>query len=77
VPISPWNDHRARVDGKELEQFVAAILRALGEELADFRLEEQEVIVADDGDYRIDVTARFIALKTNTRAGLSTSRPPF
>jgi len=62
VPIPPWNDHRARVDGKELELFVADILRSLGEGLSDFRLEEQEVIAADDGVYRIDVTARFTAL---------------
>lgn len=62
VAIPPWGDHRARVAGKQLETFVADVLRVLGEQLDDFRLEEQELIVADDGRYRIDITARFAAL---------------
>jgi restriction system protein len=41
---------------------VAQVLRDLGEGLDDFRLEEQELVHADDGRYRIDITARFTAI---------------
>jgi restriction system protein len=62
MTILPTGDHRARVDGKQFETFVADVLRSLGAELDDFRLEEQELVVTDDGRYRIDITVRFTAL---------------
>lgn len=60
--IGPWTDHRTNIDGKELERFVASALQDLGAGLNDFRLSEQEVVIAGDGRYRIDVTVRFRAL---------------
>jgi restriction system protein len=62
MTIPPTGDHRARVDGKQFETFVADVLRSLGGELRDFRLEEQELVLADDGRYRIDITIRFTAV---------------
>ncbi len=50
------------MDGKQFEAFVADVLSRLGAGLGAFRLEEQELIVADDGRYRIDITVRFTAL---------------
>lgn len=62
MTIPPSADHRASVDGKQFEAFVADVLRSLGDGLDDFRLEEQELVVANDGRYRIDITVRFTAL---------------
>jgi restriction system protein len=62
MTISPTGDHRARIDGKQFETFVAEVLRSLCNGLDDFRVEEQEVVVGDDGRYRIDITVRFMAL---------------
>jgi restriction system protein len=62
VAIPPSGDHRASVDGRQFETFVADVLRDLGDGLGDFRLDEQELVVADDGRYRIDITLRFTAL---------------
>lgn len=62
MTIPPTGDHRANVDGKQFEMFVADALRSLGAGLDDFRLEEQELVVTDDGRYRIDITVRFTAL---------------
>src|SRR6187431_1595578 len=58
----PSGEHRAALDGKQFETFVADVLRGLGDRLGDFRLDEQELVVADDGRYRIDITVRFRAL---------------
>src|SRR5262245_54517289 len=60
--VPPTGDHRASIDGREFERFVAQALRDLGTGLTDFRLGEQEVVKTADGSYRIDVTARFMAL---------------
>lgn len=62
MAILPFGDHRTSLDGKQFETFVAAVLRDLGDGLDAFRLEEQELVVADDGRYRIDITVRFTAL---------------
>ena len=60
--VPPTGDHRASIDGKDFERFVAETLRDLGAGLTDCRLGEQEVVRAADGSYRIDVTVRFKAL---------------
>lgn len=62
MPIAPWGDHRAKVDGAEFERIVAELLREAGRDLPDFRLEQQEMIRTHDGQYRIDVTLRFSQL---------------
>lgn len=43
----------------EFERLVAELLREAGRDLPDFRLEQQEIVKAPDGQYRIDVTLRF------------------
>jgi restriction system protein len=62
MAVPPSADSRARIDGKQFEQVVADVLRELGSGLKHFRVEEQEVVTAPDGRYRIDVTARFRVL---------------
>jgi len=62
MPIAPWGDHRAKVDGAEFERVVAELLREAGRDLSDFRLEQQQMVSTHDGQYRIDVTLRFSQL---------------
>jgi restriction system protein len=61
MTVPSCGNHRASIDGKQSECFVE-ILRELGSRLEGFRVEEQEIVSAADGRYRIDVTARFRAL---------------
>lgn len=49
----------------EFEQLVASLLRKQGVGLKDFRVQHLEPIAASDGEYKIDVTARFEALGAN------------
>jgi restriction system protein len=63
--ISPWADHRARIDSATFERKIATLLAEAGQELAGFRVEHQEMIRTADGAYRIDVTARFSVLDVN------------
>jgi restriction system protein len=65
MAVPPWADCRASIDGKQFERFVAEVLRGLGSGLDRFRVEEQEIVTAPDGRYRIDVTARFQALNAD------------
>ncbi|MNF94711.1 Restriction endonuclease [compost metagenome] len=46
----------------EFEQHVRAMLDAMGHEVLDYRSEHQELIHGVDGEYEIDVSARFSAL---------------
>ncbi len=62
MPIAPWGDHRAKVDGAQFEHIVAQLLREAGQDLPDFRLDQHEMVSAHDGQYRIDVTLRFSQL---------------
>ncbi len=62
MAVPPWSDRRARIDGATFERVVAEILVDLGASLPDFRIERQELVKAGDGQYRIDVTARFTQL---------------
>lgn len=57
--LRPSDDHRARIDGSAFEQLVVGFLTEAGRNLQDFRIEHQELVRGPDGDYRIDVTARF------------------
>lgn len=60
--VGPSSNHRARIDGSELEQLAVNLLREAGRGLADFRVGHRELVQAPDGSYQIDVTARFRAL---------------
>jgi len=62
MAITPWGDHRAKIDGVEFERLVADLLREAGRDLPGFRLEQQEIVRTPDGQYRIDVTLRFSQL---------------
>jgi len=55
----PWENHRANIDGSDLERLVVDLLTEAGQSLPDFRVEHQELVATPDGQYRIDVTARF------------------
>jgi restriction system protein len=57
--LLPWDDHRARIDGSDLERLVFELLTEAGSHLPDFRIERQESVTTADGQYRIDVTVRF------------------
>ena len=57
--ILPSADHRARIDGSTLERLVVDWLSEVGRQLEDFRVEHRELLTAADGQYQIDVTARF------------------
>jgi restriction system protein len=57
--IPPSGDHRARIDGSTLEQLVVDWLTEAGRDLESFRVEHRELVAAPDGQYEIDVTARF------------------
>src|SRR2546428_1483818 len=59
MPLLPWEDSRAKIDGSALEKLVVDVLTEAGQSLTSFRVEHQELIVTPDGQYRIDVTARF------------------
>jgi restriction system protein len=63
--IGPSADHRARIDGADLERLVVDLLTAAGQGLREFRVEHREAITAPDGRYQIDVTARFRALSVD------------
>ena len=60
--LPPDADHRARIDGSQLEKLVVDLLSEAGQGLAEFRVEHREAIRAADGEYQIDATARFSAL---------------
>lgn len=49
----------------EFEQLVASMLRKQGVGLKDFQVHHLEPIIGSDGEYKIDVTARFEALGAN------------
>ncbi|MFV1943567.1 restriction endonuclease [Pseudomonas luteola] len=55
----------SRLTPTEFEQFVRAALDAMGHHMFDYRSEHQELIRGVDGEYEIDVTARFSALGMN------------
>ncbi len=57
--IPPFSDHRAKIDGSELERLVLNLLAEAGRDLPGFRVEHRESVKAADGQYQIDVTARF------------------
>jgi hypothetical protein len=59
MAIPPWENIHAPIAGEDLERLVVDLLRKAGESLSNFRVEHQERVVASDGAYRIDVTARF------------------
>jgi restriction system protein len=59
MPIPPWGDRRSKIDATEFEQFVADLIAEAGRDMAGFRVEHQELVRTPDGNYRIDVTARF------------------
>lgn len=59
MPIPPWADRRTGIEGAEFERVVAEILQELSKSLQNCRIENQELIKAADGQYRIDVTVRF------------------
>jgi hypothetical protein len=40
MAVSPRADHRARIDGRQFERFVTAVLAELGAKLDGFRVEE-------------------------------------
>ena len=65
MSLAPWSDRPSKLDGAEFEQVVSEILASMGRGLPDFRVERQEVIVAPDGQYRIDVSLRFSQLGVN------------
>jgi len=69
--IRPSENYRTKVDGSEFESLVAELLTSLAadEKVPAFRLEKQERIETHDGDYRIDITARFSHLGVNFLAG--------
>ena len=56
------SNHRARIDGSELERLAVDLLVEAGQGLTDFRVEHHETVKTPDGQYQIDVTARFRAL---------------
>ena len=60
--VDPSANHRARLDGTELERLVVDLLTEAGSTLAEFNVEHREVLQAPDGRYEIDATARFRAL---------------
>lgn len=55
----PWEDLSANITPEEYERLVASHLHALGRDLPGFRVEHLEKITTPEGDFRIDVTARF------------------
>jgi restriction system protein len=55
----PPSGHRARIDASTLEQLVVDWLTEAGRDLESFRVEHRELVAAPDGQYEIDVTARF------------------
>jgi restriction system protein len=50
---------------KRFEQEVEKIIRTLGANLQEFKTERLEILQVTDGEYEIDVTARFKALGAN------------
>ncbi|MEX5567973.1 restriction endonuclease [Pseudomonas syringae] len=56
------NDSSPKLTPTEFEQHVRAMLDAMGHEVLDYRSEHQELIQGVDGEYEIDVSARFSAL---------------
>ena len=60
--VGPSSNHRARIDGSELERLAVDLLREAGQGLTGFRVEHREMVQTPDGQYQIDVTARFRAL---------------
>ena len=59
------NDPAIKLTPTEFEQFVRATLDAMGHEMLDYRSEHQELLQGVDGEYEIDVTARFSAFGMN------------
>jgi restriction system protein len=59
VTFAPWSDRPSKLDGAEFERVVEEMLTSMGRGLPDFRVERQELIVAPDGQYRIDLSLRF------------------
>lgn len=55
----PSENHRANIDGSAFERLVFEYIGELGKSLPGFRVEHREVVTAPDGQYQIDVTARF------------------
>jgi restriction system protein len=60
--ITPFTNHRAKIDGSELEGLARDLLAEAGQELEAFRVEHRESLEAPDGLFQIDVTARFRVL---------------
>ncbi|MGE1075860.1 restriction endonuclease [Pseudomonas fragariae (ex Marin et al. 2024)] len=58
-------DSSPKLTPTEFEQHVRAMLDAMGHELLDYRSEHQELIQGVDGEYEIDVSARFSAFGMN------------
>jgi len=59
MTIAPSGDHRAKIDGATFERLVLDLLAEAGRDLPGFRIEHQDLVPAPDGQYRIDITARF------------------
>jgi restriction system protein len=53
VPIPPWEDRRCQIDPAEFQRVVSALLAEAGRGLAEFRVEQRELIRTPDGNYRI------------------------
>ncbi len=58
----PTGDHRAKIDGIELEQMAFRVLRNEGQGLDKFEVAHREIFESSEGRFEIDVTARFRAL---------------
>ena len=52
--LAPSSDHRARIDGSELERLAVDLLIEAGQGLTGFRVGRREVVKTPDGQYQID-----------------------
>jgi Holliday junction resolvase-like predicted endonuclease len=60
-----WLNDFAKFTPEEFEKQVQQVIEKSGINLSEFRTRHRESLSGTDGDYEIDIVARFVALKTS------------